>query len=318
MTPYETAIQKLVEDDPSIIIMTAENRAPMRSLIPLLKDNFVDVGIAEQTMIGMAAGLALGGRRPIVHALAAFLTMRSFEFIRTDVGIPGLPVIMMGFVPGFLSDGNGPTHQAIEDVGLMRMIPNVNVFVPADQEELAGALPELIRSESPWYVRFPALIRGHAPQAGETIFPGEPTQIQDGAGVCILSYGMLLEEVRRAGRILRSEGIEPAIVNVHTLKPLPAGSLKPFFERYRMIVTVEDHFQLGGLTSIVRECMGDYAREAHEPGRPIPAHLAISLEERFFRPAMLEEVLSIEGFSGEAIAEKILQASKTESETYAK
>src|SRR6202012_652928 len=96
---------------------------------------FIDVGIAEQTLVGAAAGLALRGRIPVAHALAAFLTMRAFEFIRTDVGIARLPVKLVGGAAGILSEANGPTHQAIEDVALMRTIPHMLVFCPADTSE---------------------------------------------------------------------------------------------------------------------------------------------------------------------------------------
>ena len=131
------------------MVVTAENRAAIRNLPAVLGERFIDVGIAEQTMIGMAAGLALRGRMPVVHALAAFLTMRAFEFIRTDVGIGRLPVKLVGGVPGFLSDANGPTHQAIEDIALMRGIPGMKVFCPADEADLIAALPALLADPAP-------------------------------------------------------------------------------------------------------------------------------------------------------------------------
>src|SRR5262245_62036912 len=124
--------------------MTAENRAAIRSLPDRLGPRFIDVGIAEQTLAGAAAGLALRGRVPIVHALAAFLTMRAFEFIRTDVGIAQLPVKFIGACAGFLSEANGPTHQALEDLALMRGIPGMNVCCPADQSEMLDALAIIV------------------------------------------------------------------------------------------------------------------------------------------------------------------------------
>ena len=113
---YEQLLNSLATSDERIVVMTAENRAAIRTLPTHIGSRFIDVGICEQTLLGVAAGLAARGRRPIVHALAAFLTMRGFEFIRTDIGIGNLPVILVGGVPGLLSDGNGPTHQAIEDI----------------------------------------------------------------------------------------------------------------------------------------------------------------------------------------------------------
>ena len=127
---YENLIRETALADDRLMVLTAENRALIRTLPPILEGRFLDTGITEQTLIGAAAGLALRGRIPVVHILACFMTMRAFEFIRTDVGIPHLPVKFSGFVPGFLSDGNGPTHQAIEDVSLMRGIPGMTVFAP--------------------------------------------------------------------------------------------------------------------------------------------------------------------------------------------
>src|SRR5262249_43616204 len=144
MTRYEEVLASLADRDPDLVILTAENRAPIRTLPALLGDRFIDVGICEQALIGAAAGLALRGRKPIVHALATFLPIRAFEFIRTDIGLPALPVVLVGAVPGFLSEANGPTHQALEDVALMRAIPGMNVFCPADEVELVEALPLLV------------------------------------------------------------------------------------------------------------------------------------------------------------------------------
>src|SRR5690606_39763980 len=124
---YEQKLLELVQKDERIVVLTAENRAAIRNLPSKIKDRFIDVGIAEQTMIGMAAGLALRGRIPIVHALSTFLTMRAFEFIRTDIGIANLPVKLVGADPGFLSEANGLTHQAIEDISIMRGIPGMNI-----------------------------------------------------------------------------------------------------------------------------------------------------------------------------------------------
>src|ERR1700748_1338345 len=140
---YEELLIATALADERIGVMTAENRALVRKAPAALGARFIDTGITEQTMVGMAAGLALRGRIPVIHALAPFLTMRAFEFVRTDVGIANLPVKLSGFIPGFLSDGNGPTHQAIEDISLMRGIPNMTVFAPADEDDLVKMLPTI-------------------------------------------------------------------------------------------------------------------------------------------------------------------------------
>src|SRR6201985_517698 len=127
---YEELLTQTALSDERFIVMTAENRALVRNIPGKLGSRSIDTGITEHTMIGAAAGLALRGRPPVVHALASFLTMRAFEFVRTDAGIPNLPVKLSSFIPGFLSDGNGPTHQAIEDISIMRGLPNANRLRP--------------------------------------------------------------------------------------------------------------------------------------------------------------------------------------------
>src|ERR1700743_3012237 len=111
---YQSVLLDLVERHPRVLVRTADNRAAIRELPAKIGPRFIDVGICEQTMVGMAAGLALRGRVPVVHALATFLTLRAYEFIRTDVGIAGLPVKLVGGGPGFLSDGHGHTHPGVD------------------------------------------------------------------------------------------------------------------------------------------------------------------------------------------------------------
>src|SRR6201995_382945 len=170
------------------VVMTAENRALVRNIPGKLGNRFIDTGITEQSMIGAAAGLALRGRVPVVHALASFLTMRAFEFVRTDAGIPNLPIKLSSFIPGFLSDGNGPTHQAVEDISLMRGIPNMTVFAPADEEDLVKMLPQIWAHPNPSYVRINTRKTDHIHSDFEI---GKAEIISKGEDVTILTYGLL-------------------------------------------------------------------------------------------------------------------------------
>ena len=175
---YEERLVEIAERNADVIVMTAENRAAIRNLPNRLGSRFVDVGIAEQTLMGAAAGLALRGRIPVTHALATFLTMRAFEFIRTDIGIARLPVKLVGAVAGFLSEANGPTHQALEDVSLMRGIPGMNVCCPADEDEMVEALGSILEDGAPWYIRYnahPPVFRHRTP-----FVPGTAEVVTDG------------------------------------------------------------------------------------------------------------------------------------------
>lgn len=292
---YEELLLQLVKEDDRILIMTAENRAAIRNLPDIIKDRFIDVGIAEQTMIGMAAGLALRGNIPVVHALAAFLTMRAFEFIRTDIGIGNLPVKLVGAVPGFLSDGNGPTHQAIEDISLMRGIPPVNIFCPSDEEDMLIGLKDIILHPSPFYIRYNNLKPAAEHQKDFRI--GKAEVITEGRDIVILTYGILLKQALEAADILRSDGRSVGVVNMRTLKPIDEELIRKTALSDVLIVTLEDHFITGGLYSILSEIL---VRE-----RILCSVLPIALENKWFKPALLPDVLEYEGFTPEEIAGRI-------------
>ena len=297
MKNYEQTLLDMMAADERIIVMTAENRAAIRNLPNLAPGRFIDTGITEQTMVGAAAGLALRGRVPVLHALATFLTLRAFEFVRTDVGIGNLPVKLVGGVPGFLSDGNGPTHQAIEDVSLMRGIPHMHVFCPADEQDMLLGLPHIINSPHPTYIRFNGLkpVIDHDDQ----FEIGRAEQVSDGTDVAILVYGMLFAQAWEAKALLEAEGLSVRLINVRMPKPVDEEAILSAARETNLLVTLEDHFLTGGLFSIVAETLLRHGETAEV--------LPLALEERWFRPALLNEVLRFEGFTGEQIAARILE-----------
>lgn len=298
MATYEEVLAKLAESDSRIVVMTAENRAPIRNLPARLGPRFIDVGICEQTMVGAAAGLALRGRVPVCHALATFLTLRAFEFIRTDVGIGRLPVKLVGTVPGFLSEANGPTHQAIEDIALMRAIPGMQIVCPADEDELAAAMPAILASDGPCYVRFNA---GRPAVAHRTPFQmGQAEVLAEGSDVSLLTYGLMLREVEVARQELEANGVRPRLVNVRTLRPVDTRAILRAAAESKLIVTIEDHLRTGGLYSIVCELLVENGVRT----RVLP----VALEDRWFRPGLLADVLAFEKFDGASIAARVTQA----------
>lgn len=292
---YEQCLLELARNDDRVIVMTAENRAAIRNLPSLLGERFIDTGITESTMTGMAAGLALRGRIPVTHALAAFLTMRAFEFIRTDIGIPNLPVKMVGGVPGILSDGNGPTHQAIEDIALMRGIPNVNIFAPADADELVAGLPAIMAHPSPFYIRYnqvPATVVHDRFELGRAEMMGA------GSDVTIITYGFMVGESLRVRAMLESRGLSTRLINLRTLKPIDTEAILSAAEETDLLVTIEDHFLTGGLYSII----GEIFLRHRVTARVLP----IAFRDRWFTPALLDDVLRREGLTAEQITETIM------------
>jgi transketolase len=294
---YEQLLIETALADERIIVMTAENRALVRNAPAALKGRFIDTGITEQTMVGMAAGLALRGRIPIVHALAPFLTMRAYEFIRTDVGIAHLPVKLSGYIPGFLSDGNGPTHQAIEDVAIMRGIPGMEVYAPADEADLVGMLPTIWSSPAPAYVRI-----NHKPGSytHASYLPGKAEIVADGKDVTLLVYGFLFENALKAKALLEKEGMSVGLINMRCLKPVDEAAIVEAAAGSDRLVTIEDHFQTGGLYSIVAEVLLKHRITADVT--------SLSLGENWFKPGLLGQVLETAGFTPERLAQRIKKA----------
>ncbi len=247
---YQELIKQTALADERYVVMTAENRAVIRDLPPILGNRFIDIGITEQNMIGMAAGLALRGRIPVCHALATFLIYRAYEFVRTDVGIAHLPVKLSSWIPGFLSDGNGPTHQAIEDVALMRTIPGMTVFAPADEQDMLAMLPEIWASPHPAYVR---LITRPAVYGHEKFETGKAEIVSEGEDVTIITYGLLFEQSFKAVEILKAKGVKAGLINIRSLKPVDEQAILKVAKKSSLLVTVEDHLLTGGLYTIIAE-----------------------------------------------------------------
>jgi transketolase len=295
---YEERLIEIAGHNPEVVVMTAENRAAIRNVPGSLGPRFIDVGIAEQTLVGSAAGMALRGRVPVAHALAAFLTMRAFEFIRTDIGIAQLPVKLVGAFAGFLSEANGPTHQALEDVGLMRGIPGVNVACPADHDEMLDVLSSMVDDRAPWYMRYnprPPAWRHHP-----AYVPGTAETVTEGTDVALLTYGCLARECYQAAERLSDGGIGVRLVNMRTLKPVDEAAILAAARETALVVTVEDHFAIGGLASIVAEVAA-----ANRIAVPL---YSIALAGRWFRPALFSDVLEFEGFLPEQIASRVSAA----------
>lgn len=294
---YEQALYEVVKDDQRFVVLTAENLAAIRNLPPLLDGRFIDTGINEQTLIGAAAGMALRGSIPVVHALAAFLTMRAFEFIRTDIGLAGLPVKIVGTVPGFLSTSNGPTHQAIEDIALMSTIPTMQIFCPADEEDLTIGLKYVLEDAHPVYIRLnqqPAAIR-HT----QKFIPGKAEKVVEGDDLAILTYGLSFGCCLEATRELQKYGLKVCLLNMRTLNPIDLDAVLSAAMTTNLLVTIEDHLGKGGLASKVKEILIDYSVQNRV--------LTLALE-KCFEPGTLDEIFSREGFTGFAIAQKIIKA----------
>ena len=198
---YGELLEEYIRKYQKHYIISAENLGPMYYIIDKIDNKFIDVGIAEQSMIGIATGLALRKKIPVVHAMAAFLMMRAFEFIRTNIGVSKLPVKLIGTSAGILSEWNGVTHQAVEDIALAMSIVGLNIFCPADNDELICGMKKILMDDKPWYIRYidySTNIKHNEFQIGRAEYFGTHT------GTVVVTYGYMLRIVLEAAKYLKN------------------------------------------------------------------------------------------------------------------
>jgi transketolase len=222
-------------------------------------DRFYNCGVAEANMIGMAAGLAANGLRPICYTITPFVTTRCLEQIRVDLCYHHLPVIVAGVGSGLGYAELGATHHACEDIAMLRVLPGMTVVCPADPVELKLAMLQATSINGPVYLRLgkkgePVV---HAQEPAFTI--GQSLNVKQGKDVCLLSTGTILPVVMQAAESLESQGISCRVESFHTIKPLDEKLLARAFHDYRLVVTIEEHSIIGGLGAAAAEWYVDQA-----------------------------------------------------------
>ncbi len=223
-----------------------------------LPERFFEMGIAEQNMLGVAAGFATVGFVPWVSTFAAFLAKRALDQIRVVIAQPGLNVKMCGSYSGILTGKTGKTHISVEDIAVFRCMPGVVTIAPADDLELRGAMRAMMHDDRPTYLR---LTR----DPGPTIFPadyefaiGQAALLRDGGDIGIISTGVETIRALDAARQLAADGVEASVLHVPTIKPLDVEAVVAVAEKTGAIVTAEDHSILGGLGGAVAECLAEH------------------------------------------------------------
>lgn len=254
----------LAEEYPQLVAVTADltyatGMAPFAERHPR---RLINVGIAEQNMTGVAAGLAACGKLPVVCGYAAFTTLRAVEQAKVDCAYNGLRVILVGQSAGLSYGVGGPTHQTFEDVAIMRAIPNMRVVSPSDAVELDRVLRACCEGpeETPVYVR---VGRGPEPVFNgpdHRIRIGEAVRLREGRDVLLVAHGAMVVEALIAAEILAHAGIEATVLNAHTIKPFDRDAIRGAAARVRAIVTVEEHGRIGGLGAAVLEATEDLPR----------------------------------------------------------
>jgi transketolase len=222
-----------------------------------IPDRFFMEGISEANIIGMAAGLAMEGKIVYINTIATFITRRCFEQNVLDLGLHNTNVRLLGSGGGLVYAPLGPTHQATEDIAIMRAIPNMTVIAPADSEEMRRLMPQTVDHPGPIYIR---LGKGGDPivtPANEPFRIGKVIPVRSGKDILILSTGITLKFALEAAKYLETINIDTAILHVPTIKPLDIQTLIQYMNPVKVIVTIEEHSIIGGLGSAVAEILSE-------------------------------------------------------------
>jgi len=253
---YLSALYDLAKKDRDILALVSDNGAVVydkfREDFP---EQFINFGISEANMIGVAAGLASCGKIPFAYTIATFLTMRAFEQIRVDVCLQEMNVKLVGIGAGLVYSNLGPTHQATEDIALMRSLPKMTIFSPADPLEAKYVTYAAAKVNGPVYIR---LSTGGTPSVYKNEYDfklGRAVTLRDGKDVTIISTGGIIQEVLKAADDLETENISVRVLNIHTVKPIDNQAILKAAGETKAILVVEEHAINGGLGSAVAEAI---------------------------------------------------------------
>jgi transketolase len=295
---FGEAIIEVGKSDERIVVLSADVADSVRAsgFRDAFPRRYVEVGVAEQNMAGLAAGLASCGKIPFMVAYATFSPGRNWEQIRTTIALSELPVKIMGMHTGVSVGPDGATHQALEDITLMRVLPNMQIFVPADKLEAKKAVHHAVRNGAPTYIRFS---RHETPvfTTEETPFtPGRAEYLwrDESPRVALMGAGPLLYDALLAARILREEGIGVSVLNLHSIKPMDVERVKEAARDAGAVVTIEEHQILGGVGGTVAEILTQNTPEPQE---------MVAVHDRFGQSGTATELLDAYHLNAYAIVE---------------
>ncbi|HGM3506261.1 TPA: transketolase family protein [Clostridioides difficile] len=256
---YGKALVKLGQINDNVVVLDADlsKSTKTHDFYKAFPDRFFNMGIAEQNLIGAACGLSTAGKIPFTSTFAMFATGRAFEIIRNSVCYPKLNVKICATHAGLTVGEDGASHESVEDIAIMRAIPNMTVLVPADGVETEKMIFEIAKYNGPVYVR---LGRSSVPVLFDedyTFEIGKGTVLRDGKDVSIIACGIMVNEALLAQEKLQEEGISARVINMSTIKPIDKDLILKSAKETNAIVTVEEHSIIGGLGSAVSEVVGE-------------------------------------------------------------
>lgn len=286
--------------DANVVVLCADLKESTRAewFEKEFPDRFIEVGVAEQNMATVAAGMAAVGKRPFIASYAAFSPGRNYEQIRTTIALNQQPVVVCGMHAGVSVGPDGATHQMLEDIGMMRMLPGMNVIVPGDAEEARKATIAAASANTPTYLRF-----GRAPTPVFTT-PDTPFEIGKALPlwesakpkVALMSTGALSYEALLAARALATDGIEVSVLHVPSVKPLDEERIEEAARRAGRVITIEEHQVMGGFGSAITEFLSERY--------PVPV-TRLGMKDRFGQSGEPEELLRHYGLMAAGITASV-------------
>ena len=253
---FSTTLVELAKADPKVLLITGDHGYALfdefRRECP---DQYINAGIAEQNMVGMAAGLARLGFRPFVYGLSAFVPVRVLEQVKLDIAHDCLPVVLLGDGAGFVYSHLGTSHQSTEDIACTRALPSLSVLSPADAQEMAACLKWAYQSGSSVYLRMGKADKGPIHTDAQKVDVSKIINIYDGkSDIVIIATGSMVKTALE----LTKRGLVASVWSAPTLKPFDATTLISIAERHEYVITLEEHSIFGGLGSIVSEILGEH------------------------------------------------------------
>ncbi len=299
---YGKALVELASTNKNVVVLDADlskstKTADFKAVAP---ERFFNMGIAEANMMGVAAGLSTCGKIPFASTFAMFAAGRAFEQIRNSICYPNLNVKICATHAGLTVGEDGASHQAIEDLSLMRSVPNMTVINPADAVETVAAIKAIAEMQGPCYVRLGRMpVANVNDEANYKFELGKGVTLAEGTDATIIATGIMVEIALEAKEILSKEGINVRVINIHTIKPIDTDLIIKAAKETGAIVTAEEHSVIGGLGSAVTEVVSENC--------PVPVK-RVGVNDKFGESGKPNELLVAYGLTSEAIANKVKEA----------
>lgn len=257
---YGEALKELGEKNEKIVVLDADLSKTTKTCIfaESFPDRFFDVGIAEQNLMGVAAGLANSGFTPFASTFAVFATGRAYDQIRNSIAYPNLNVKICASHSGVTAGEDGATHQMIEDLSLMRTIPNMTVMSTSDDVQTKWAVKEISKINGPVYLRLCRLASPIIYDESIKFEFGKGVQIGNGTDGTVIATGVTVAEALKAQELLKEKGIDIRVIDIHTIKPIDKDLIIKAAKETKKIITIEDHNIIGGIGSAVCEVLSEY------------------------------------------------------------